>query len=155
MTSYRRLRRPGATYFFTLCLQQRGSALLVEQIELLRHAWRLTMRELPVTCRAVVVLPDHLHAIWTEPEDAALFSERWRRIKARFSRGIEGDFQPRPSLRRKRERGIWQRRFWEHRIRDDRDLADAMQHCRWNPVRHGFAATPEAWPYSSFSRARR
>lgn len=158
MTAYRRLRLPGATYIFTLCLQRRGSALLTEHVALLRHAWGTTLRELPVAAQAVVILPDHLHAIWREPEGRVDYSERWRRIKARFSRALPDDAVPRqdlrPSLRIKRERGIWQRRFWEHAIRDEAELAMALAYLRANPVRHRLVRDPADWPYSSFNRAQ-
>lgn len=151
MTSYRRLRRPGAIYFFTLCLEHRGSTLLTDQIALLREAWRQTIAEFPVAAQAAVVLPDHLHAIWTEPEGTVAYSERWRRIKARFSNGIERDFEPRQSLRRKRERGIWQRRFWEHAIRREQELLQAKEYLRLDPLKHGLVSDPADWPYSSFA----
>ena len=152
MTSYRRLRLPGATYFFTVCLQERGSSTLTDNICLLREAYRKTVAELPVTCPAMVVLPDHLHAIWTEPDDAVQYPERWRRIKARFSHALPASFAPCDSKRRKRERGLWQRRFWEHAIRDETDFIAAMEYCQLNPVKHGFVQAPEDWPYSSFTR---
>ena len=152
MTSYHRLRRPGATHFFTLCLEDRGSSVLTDHVGALRRAYGATLAELPALCPAIVILPDHLHAIWTEPEGLSLYSERWRRIKARFSHALEGDFAPNASKQRKRERGLWQRRFWEHAIRDAADFAAAMEHCRMNPVRHGLVARPEDWPYSSFAR---
>ena len=112
MTNYRRLRRPGGTYLFTVCLEDRGSDLLVARIDVLRQAYARTMRELPASCPAIVILPGHLHAIWTLPEGGADFSERWRRIKARFSLALV-DHPPRSASKiAKRERGIWQRRFW-------------------------------------------
>jgi len=152
MTAYRRLRIPGATYAFTVCLQDRGSTRLVDDINALRMAYAVTIRELPVQCRAMVVLPDHLHAIWTEPEGEVQFSERWRRIKARFSHAVAGDFAPNASKARRRERGLWQRRFWEHAIRDDAELQAAVAYCRTDPVRHGLVTHPGDWPCSSFAR---
>ncbi|WP_284163401.1 transposase [Frigidibacter sp. SD6-1] len=152
MTNYRRLRLPGATYFFTLCLQERGGTTLTDNIACLREAYRKTIAERPVTCPAIVILPDHLHAIWTEPADCVQFSERWRRIKARFSHALCDQFDPCDSKRRKRERGLWQRRFWEHAIRSEKDFIAAMDYCRTNPVRHGLVEEPEHWPYSSFTR---
>lgn len=154
MTRYLRLRRPGGTFFFTLCLQDRGAALLVRRIDLLRDAWRATLAELPVVGQAAVVLPDHLHAIWTEPEGEARFSERWRRIKARFSLALDAEGSRRASLTRRRERGVWQRRFWEHAVRDEEELHALLDYCRMNPVKHGLVEDPGDWPYSSFSRAR-
>ena len=150
MTEYRRLRLPGATYFFTVCLEQRGSPVLVDHIDALRFAYAVTIREFPVTCHAMVILPDHLHAIWTEPDDTVQFSERWRRIKARFSHGLPVAARQRPSVLAKRERGIWQRRFWDHAIRDEADFAAAMDYCWNNPVKHGLVEDPAQWRYSSF-----
>ncbi len=152
MTEYRRLRLPGATYFFTLCLETRGSTVLVDEIAALRRAYATTLRELPALCPAMVILPDHLHAIWTEPEGAVLYSERWRRIKARFSRALEGDHAPSPSKQAKRERGLWQRRFWEHAIRSEGEFLAAMEYCRTNPVKHGLVADAGQWEFSSFTR---
>jgi putative transposase len=155
MTAYRRLRLPGATYFFTVCLEDRTSTALIEHIDLLRFAYAKTIREMPVTCHAMVILPDHLHAIWTLPPDDADFSERWRRIKARFSHAV-GTCVPRcDSKIAKRERGLWQRRFWEHMVRDDTDLLSAMEYCWQSPVKHGFADDPGDWAYSSFNKRGR
>ena len=96
MTNYRRLRVEGGTYFFTHCLEDRSSSLLTLQIDRLRESIAKTVAELPLISLALVILPDHLHAIWTLPEGDSNFSERWRRIKALFSRSVVGDFRPRP-----------------------------------------------------------
>jgi putative transposase len=151
MTAYRRLILPEGTYFFTVCLEDRQAATLVDHVDQLRAAYAFTAREMPVQCHAMVVLPNHLHAIWTEP-GIPKFSERWRRIKARFSDAVAGDFAPSASKQARQERDIWQRRFYEHAVRDDRELEAAMEYCRMNPVKHGFVAEPEQWAYSSFSR---
>jgi putative transposase len=154
MTAYRRLRIPGATYFFTVCLEARGSTMLTDHIDLLRRAYRLTTLELPVTCHAFVVLPDHLHAIWTEPEGEVAYSERWRRIKSRFSHAL-GETQPQSASHlAKRERGIWQRRFWEHCLRNEAAINAGINYCYLNPVKHGVVAEPDDWPYSSFAKAK-
>lgn len=152
MTNCRRLRIPGATYFFTVVLEDRESTVLIDHVAALRSAYRTTLHELPALCPAMVVLPNHLHAIWTEPAGDVQFSERWRRIKARFSRAVDHDFSANDSKRGKRERGLWQRRFWEHAIRGEADLDAAMEYCRLNPVKHGLVLSPEDWPYSSFHR---
>ena len=152
MTAYLRLRIPGATYFFTVCLEDRTSTALIDHIDALRHAYAVTVREMPVTCRAMVILPDHLHAIWTLPPDDSDFSERWRRIKARFSNQINARVPRSASKIIKREGGIWQRRFWEHVIRDEHALQSALTYCWQNPVKHGFAETPDSWTYSSFNK---
>jgi len=154
MTAYRRLRLAGATYEFTVCLQDPESRALVGHVGLLRQAWARTLAELPVRRQVVVVLPARLNAIWTEPLDDALFPERWRRIKARFSHAVGGDFAPRESMRARRERGLWQRRFWEHCLRDSADLDRALEQCRMAPVRAGLVSRPEDWPYGSFAATR-
>ncbi|MFZ1467485.1 MAG: transposase [Paracoccaceae bacterium] len=152
MTSYHRLKSPGSTYFFTLCVQDIETASLTQHIDLLRAAWRVTFAELPAIPHAVVILPDHMHAVLTEPEDEVNFSERWRRFKARVSHAAPVVQTPCNSQRARRERGFWQRRFWEHRVRDDRDYHDAVAYCRADPVRHGLVTEPADWPYSSFRR---
>lgn len=155
MTNYRRLRLPGATYFFTVCLEDRSSAALIENIETLRWAYAKTIREMPVECHAMVILPDHLHAIWTLPQGDSDFSERWRRIKSRFSHQVHEKPARNPSKLAKRERGLWQRRFWEHVVRDDDALQSATMYCWNNPVKHGHVSDPNAWAYSSFAKCRR
>jgi putative transposase len=97
-----------------------------------------------------VILPDHLHCIWTLPPEDTDFLTRWGLKKGQFSRGIE----KRESISRSRstrgERGIWQRRFWEHLIRDDEDFNRHIDYIHWNPVKHGWAKHVADWPYSSF-----
>jgi putative transposase len=152
MTNYRRLRVPGGTYFFTVCLDDGESTALIDNIGQLRFAYAKTMAELPAECRAMVVLPNHLHTIWTLPGGDSDFSERWRRIKARFSHELHADQGRCNSKVLKRERGIWQRRFWEHRLRDGPSLKSAIEYCRQNPVKHGLVADPAEWQFSSFYR---
>jgi putative transposase len=152
MPNYRRLRLPGATYFFTLALRDRGVCLLTDRVADLRDAYVRTTAEFPLRCDAMVVLPDHLHAVWTLPPGDHDYSERWRRIKARFSRAVGGPPAGARSLRAKRERGIWQRRFWEHTIRDEADFAMHVRYCWGNPVKHGLVARAADWPYSSIHR---
>lgn len=154
MTQYRRLLLPGATYFFTVRLEIRGSSLLTDHIETLRWAYAKTVREYPVTCHAMVILPDHLHAVWTEPDNGVWYSERWKRIKARFSHAVPDAGALRPSLTTKRERGIWQRRFYEHAIRSEEEFRRALTHCAQNPVKHGLVSDATLWPYSSFAKGR-
>ena len=151
MSSYRRPRVPGATIFFTVCLARRGERRLVAEIDALRDAVRRTRAERPFDIVAWVVLPDHLHAVWTLPEGDSDYSTRWSVIKARFSRSVEGG-SPRSSHIARRERGIWQRRFWDSHIRSEEHLQAAIRYCWMNPVKHGLAPDPAAWPYSSFHR---
>jgi putative transposase len=152
MTDYRRLRIPGGTYAFTLCLEARGSFLLTDRIDLLRLSWAAAFRDFPATLHAVVILPDHLHAVLTEAEGSVHFSERWQRLKGRFSHALAEarpprSASPRPSLARKREAGIWQRRFWEHALKSPDAVAEAMAYCQTDPVRHGLVRDPADWPY--------
>ena len=149
---YRRANTAGGTYFFTVNLADRSSRLLVERIDTLRQAVRTVKRRHPFEIVAWVVLPDHMHAVWTLPPDDADFSTRWLLIKASFSRAIEHGETIRDSRLHKGERGIWQRRFWEHQIRDENDLARHVDYVHINPVKHGYAAKASEWPYSSILR---
>lgn len=122
MSRYRRSLVGGGTFFFTVTLADRRASLLVEQIERLRAVYARVQREHPFETVAICVLPDHLHAVWTLPAEDADFSLRWSLIKAGFSRGLAAAIRRSESKVVKREKGIWQRRFWEHQIRDDLDL---------------------------------
>ena len=151
MPNYRRPSRPGSRIFFTVTLAQRGTDLLTQEVETLRHAVRLTRQERPFSIDAWVVLPDHMHCVWTLPEEDADFSTRWSVIKARFSRAMP-PVARRRSHEARREHGIWQRRFWEHHIRDARDWDNHVRYCWLNPVKHGLVDHPRDWPYSSWHR---
>jgi putative transposase len=153
MRRYLRLRRPGSSYFFTLNLEQRqDNRLFVERIDDLRHAFEFVKRAHPFELDAIVVLPEHLHAIWTLPTEDADFSTRWSLIKARFSRAIATGEQVSASRSRRRERGIWQHRFYEHMIRDEKDFEAHLDYVHWNPIKHGLTERAAEWPYSSFHR---
>jgi len=152
MSNYRRARVSGASYFFSVNIAHRGGRMLVERIDDLRAAFSATMSERPFICDAIVVLPDHLHAVWTLPQGDADYSTRWRMIKGRFSHAVEGNVPCRASLAGKRERGIWQRRFWEHCIRDAADYRNHVEYCWGNPVKHGFVDRAVDWPFSSIHR---
>ena len=150
MTDYRRCFVPGGSYFFTVNLADRSQRLLVEHIHLLRRAIRETRREYPFIIDAMVVLPDHLHAIWTLPTGDANYSKRWQTLKTRFSRDLPKT-EPRSASRlSKGERGIWQRRFWEHFIRDENDWRHHMDYIHYNPVKHGHVEKVIDWPHSTF-----
>ena len=125
-----------------------------EAVELLRDAFRYTMARMPFTVVASVILPDHMHFIWTLPEESCDFSTRWRLIKSHFTHNwSETDSSSEIASRvRKGEKDVWQRRFWEHLIRDDRDLAHHMEYIHYNPVKHGLVNSPADWQYSSFMR---
>ena len=149
---YRRANAAGGTYFFTVNLADRSRRLLVERVDDLRVAVRTVRDRHPFEIVAWVVLPDHLHAVWALPPGDADFSTRWMLIKAGFSRRLECDEAVRESRVRKGERGIWQRRFWEHQIRDDDDLQRHVHYVHINPVKHGHASRASGWPYSSIHR---
>ena len=152
MTDYRRILIPGATYFFTVNLANRRKTFLIDHIDLLRDAIRYTRQRHPFLIDAMVVLPDHLHAIWTLPPDDADFPLRWRLIKTWFSRNLPRGEHRRSSRVDKSERGIWQRWYWEHLVRDETDFARHVDYIHWNPVKHGHVARVKDWPYSTFHR---
>ena len=152
MSNYRRLRIPGGCWFFTVNVEDRGTDLLVRHVDVLREAVRGVRRDRPFRIDAFVVLPDHLHAVWTLPEGDDDFPTRWRLIKKAFSRRLPATEWRTPSRARRGERGIWQRRYWEHAIRNDRDFAAHVDYVHFNPVRHGYVAQPDDWPYSTYRR---
>lgn len=151
MVNYRRATVPGASYFFTVTLRDRRSSILVEQIAALREALQTTRRARPFRIDAMTVLPDHIHAIWTLPPDDHDYSGRWRAIKAGFTRATR---KRGASLHadRRGEYGLWQRRFWEHLIRDHTDFARHVEYIHFNPVRHGLVERPADWPWTSLHR---
>ena len=149
---YRRSTVAGGTFFFTVNLADRSSRLLTDHIDLLRHSVRKVRRSHPFEIVAMVVLPDHLHAIWRLPRGDYDYPLRWSLVKAGFSRTLDRYEHIRSSRARKRERGIWQRRYWEHQVRDDADLGRHVDYIHINPVKHGHVSTPADWPYSSIHR---
>jgi putative transposase len=150
LPDYRRNRTPGGTYFFTVNLLDRTSSLLTDHIDTLRQSVRRARELKPFHIDAWVVLPDHMHAIWTLPEGDTDFPTRWQTIKAAFSRRIPPTEPRSPSRQAKAERGIWQRRYWEHTIRNEQDYTAHLDYIHFNPVKHGLAPTPSAWPFTSF-----
>ncbi|MEL7344627.1 MAG: transposase [Pseudomonadota bacterium] len=179
MSNYVRPRVPGASIFFTVNLAERGGDALVRHVEVLRKAVAATRAERPFVIDAWVVMPDHVHAVWTLPEGDAEYSVRWGAIKARFTGGLRErtdgrrpGFSPaqqmqtelpvvqsgrfaglKPGLRQnKREQAVWQRRFWEHHIRDAEEFAACVRYCHFNPVKHGFVERAEDWAWSSVHR---
>ncbi len=151
MVAYRRNRVAGATYFFTVTLRNRQSHVLVERIEELRSAVRTVRRERPFRIDAFVVLPDHLHAVWSLPADDSDYAGRWRLIKSRFTHTLR-KAGSRFSRNGKGEHDLWQRRFWEHTIRDAEDFRRHVEYIHFNPVKHGWAPQVRDWPYSTFHR---
>ena len=155
MSRYRRAQVGGATYFFTVVTYRRQPLLTRPDVmDALREAHRSVQQAHPFNVDAAVILPDHLHAIWTLPEGDADFGARWGMIKRHVSKtaGETGAAPMTGSMKARRECGLWQRRFWEHLIRDDEDYARHMDYIHYNPVRHGYAKCPADWPHSSFQR---
>jgi putative transposase len=183
MSIYRRFRRSGATVFLTINLVEQGGDLLIRHIDLLRDVTRRTKEDKPFFIDAWVVLPDHMHCIWTLPDGDSDYSNRVGMLKARFSRelrrsgesptpapnsfgavggrrrvglspdgvGLSPDLRNAPQTRWN-EAAIWQKRFWEHHIRDEADFRNHLRYCWINPVKHGLCDHPNEWPYSSYHR---
>jgi len=148
MVRYRRNFVPGGTYFFTVTLVDRTSPALVDHVTALRRAFRIARHERPFTIDAIVSLPDHLHTIWTLSGDSD-FSGRWKRIKAHFTHRLAAAGVP-VKRHRNGEYALWQRRFWEHTIRDEQDFERHVDYVHFNPVKHGLVRRVRDWPYSSF-----
>jgi REP-associated tyrosine transposase len=151
---YRRVRVPGATYFFT-AIAYRRCPIFTSRLAVLAldQAIADVRTRHPFEVEAQVVLPDHLHAVWTLPEGDADYSMRWRLIKTHFTRAYVQSQQAaarNASRTAKGEQAVWQRRFWEHLIRDQRDFAAHVDYIHYNPVRHGLVAAPRDWPHSTF-----
>ncbi|HKK22331.1 MAG TPA: transposase [Pseudohaliea sp.] len=152
MPNYRRLRVPGGCYFFTITLQDRRQSLLIDHIDRLRGAVRRVRARYPFHIDAWVVLPEHMHALWTLPEEDDDYPNRWRLIKLLFVKGLPATERRSAVQRRRGERGIWQRRYWEHTIRSEVDYANHVDYIHFNPVRHGLVDHVADWPYSTFHR---
>ena len=152
MPNYRRLFVNGGTWFFTVNLLDREATYLVDHMAALEAAVADTRRRVPFDLAAWVVLPDHIHAIWSLPPGDCDFPGRWRRIKKQFSKSLPAIEPRHASLIARGERGIWQRRYWEHLIRDEKDYDVHVRYCYFNPVKHGHVARVEDWPHSTFHR---
>ena len=152
MSRYRRMHIDGGTFFFTVTLADRSSDLLIRHIDLLRSAYRSVQSRLPFETAAICILPHHLHTIWTLPETDADYPKRWSLIKTGFSRALPAvDSRSRSKVAR-REKGIWQRRYWEHTISDDDDFGRHFDYIHFNPVHHRLVPRVSDWPHSSFHR---
>jgi putative transposase len=153
MPEYRRHYIPGAMVFFTVITHEKRP-LFTEPLArtCLRQAIEKIRKTRPFALDAIVLLPDHLHTLWTLPVSDGNFSVRWRRIKEEFTEQYllaGGQESPRSASRQRRqERGIWQRRFWEHIIRDEVDFERHLDYIHYNPVKHGLVACPRDWPFS-------
>jgi len=142
---------PGGAYFFTVTLRNRKTSLLVDWIDDLRESVRETRRENPFHIDAWVVLPEHLHAVWTLPPGDDDYSGRWKRIKGQFTHRLIVAGLP-ISQNTRNEYNLWQRRFWEHTLRDESDFARHVDYVHYNPVKHGLVRQVRDWPHSSFHR---
>jgi putative transposase len=170
MSRYIRPRAPGAVVFFTVALVDRGADTLVRHVDVLRQAVAVTRAKRPFGIDAWVVLPDHMHCVWTLPEGDSDYSGRMGEIKGQFTRALRRS-GPAPTnppqnpygARGGRERvgagpdlrdeaPVWQKRFWEHHIRNDEDFTAHVRYCWINPVRHGLVGHPREWPFSSWHR---
>ena len=153
LSNYRRVRIAGGCFFFTVCLEDRRATTLTDNVDALQTAWRTAQAQKPFACPAWVILPDHIHCIWKLPPDDDDYASRWRMIKGHFTKTLVKRGLAKAG-KRAGERGVWQRRFWEHAIRDERDLENHFAYIRGNPVRHGLVKSIEDWPHSSFYKAK-
>ncbi|MDI6797500.1 MAG: transposase [Desulfatibacillaceae bacterium] len=152
---YRRARAKGGTYFFTVVTFARRKFLAAAlPLSILREAFARTMADRPFEVDAWVIMPDHMHFIWTLPEGDLDFSTRWRLIKARFTNSFRerASVSQDPSRALKSEWQVWQRRYWEHQVRDEADFIRCVEYIHYNPVKHGVAKAPVEWPHSSFHK---
>jgi len=149
---YRRADVPGATYFFTLNAADRKGQVLLDHVQALRHSFRQARARHSFELDAIVVLPEHLHMLMTLPRDDADFAGRIMLIKQGFSRRVPSGERIDASRVRRGERGLWQRRYWEHLIRDEIDFERHVDYIHFNPVKHGWVAHAMDWPHSSIHR---
>jgi putative transposase len=152
---YRRAFTPGGSFFFTVVTERRRPLLAsADAVAVLREAFRRVQSQRPFKIDAIVILPDHLHCIWTLPPDDADFSTRWRLIKTWFTKHCDPALCGEVSAARssKRQQAVWQHRYWEHQLHDETDFIRHVEYIHYNPVKHGFASSPLEWPYSSFRR---
>ena len=150
---YRRAKAPGSTFFFTVVTFNRRKIFTDEQtVALLRQAIEAVQAGRPFKIEAAVILPDHVHMLWRLPDGDGDYATRWRLIKSYFTRRWPGsrDYPTTLSRQNKGERAVWQRRYWEHLIRDEADWRRYVDYIHYNPVKHGLACAPAAWQHSSF-----
>lgn len=152
MRNYIRDKTKGGCYFLTFNLFDRQSQLLLLHIDKFRHAYTQTIKRHSFKLDAMVVLPDHVHIMISLPQDSDNYAIIVASLKSNFSRQLNKIEPVNLSRRKKRERGIWQRRFWEHRIRDDMDYQNHMDYIHFNPVKHGYVANPQDWQYSTLNK---
>lgn len=157
MPEYRRTRRAGGTYFFTLVTHARRPILIDPEVrQALREGINQVRQSMPFTIEAWVLLPDHLHTIWTLPEHDVRYAARWAVVKSWVTKGCGSLFSSGEKINisrsNRKEGGVWQRRFWEHVIRDEADFHRHLDYLHFNPVKHGYVKTPMDWPYSTLHR---
>jgi putative transposase len=157
LPEYRRIKKAGGTYFFTVATQGRRPILTSPEVrQALREGISRVRQTMPFSIEAWVLLPDHLHAIWTLPEHDDRIAARWAVIKSCVTKRCKNLLGPEENVSisrsRRKEAGVWQRRFWDHVIRDDLDFQRHLDYLHWNPVKHGYAKTPMDWPYSTIHR---
>ena len=157
MPNYHRHFQPGGTFFFTVVTYNRYPIFNSPSArELLRESFRTAIERYPFAMDAICLLPDHLHCIWTLPETGQDFSIRWSFIKSYFTHRFDDSKMSLKNLssshENRREGGVWQRRFWEHFIRDEQDLVKHFDYIHYNPVKHGLVQNVEDWAWSSFHR---
>lgn len=153
MPNYRRAWQPGGTWFFTVnLLRRRENDLLVRHVDVLRQIVARVRGRHPFTIHGWVVLPDHLHCVISLPDGDTDFATRWRLIKVGFSKALAKTEHRSATRVRRGERGIWQRRYWEHLIRNEADFVAHMDYVHINPVKHGHTLRAADWPYSTFHR---
>jgi putative transposase len=151
MVKYRRNLLAGGTYFFTVTLNNRRATTLTDHIEALRASFRKTLKTRPFEIDAMVVMPDHLHTIWSLPFEDTDYAGRWRSIKSGFTQAIIKAGEP-FSRNMKGEYSVWQRRYWEHTIHNDADMSRHVEYIHFNPVKHGLVKNVRDWPYSTFHK---
>lgn len=157
MPEYRRIFQPGGTFFFTVVTFERKPIFNSPAArKLLGESFRSVKEKYPFTMDAICLLPDHLHTIWTMPPNESNYSIRWSAIKAFFTHGfIKSPKSPEeltPSQLKRREGAVWQRRFWEHMIRDEIDLENHIYYIHFNPVKHGLVHNVDEWEWSTFHK---
>jgi len=151
MVNYRRNFVPGGTYFFTATLKNRRSQLLLKHVDLLRQSFYQMKKERNLHVNAIVILPDHIHTVWTLPPGDNDYSNRWKMVKGLFTKSLkEKGFSFKHN--HKGEHQLWQPRYWEHTITDEQDLENHINYIHFNPVKHGLVKEVKEWPYSSFHR---
>lgn len=157
MPDYRRIFLPGGTYFFTVVTYQRQPIFSDESA---RHCLQQSSRQIetvmPYQTLAFVLLPDHLHCLWRLPEGDSDYSKRWGRIKSGFTKQWRQRTRLTAGLSQSRikhrEGNVWQRRFWEHSIRDEEDFRRHVDYVHYNPIKHSYVKCAHAWPYSTYKR---